>query len=86
MITHTVSSHELARNFSRATRLAAEGPVFITDRGRPAFVLVNIEDFHAMTSKKRDMSLLELMESMPGTEDVEYEVPHIGIDLKVPRY
>ena len=35
---HTVTSREFSHNVSSAKNLAREGPVFITDRGEPAFV------------------------------------------------
>ena len=43
---HTFFSREFTRDVSAAKRAAAEGPVFITDRGRPAFALLKIDDYH----------------------------------------
>ena len=40
MPVHTVSSRDFTRDVSAAKRAAADGPVFITDRGRPAFALL----------------------------------------------
>ena len=42
---HTFSSRDFARDVSAAKRAAADGPVFITDRGRPAFALLKIDDY-----------------------------------------
>ena len=86
MITHTVSARELAQNLSHAKRLAAEGPVFITDRGRPAFALLRIEDFHALSGQQREMSLLEMMQSMPDTQGIDYEPPRLTGELREPAY
>jgi PHD/YefM family antitoxin component YafN of YafNO toxin-antitoxin module len=36
----TISSREFNQDVSRAKRIAFKGPVFITDRGRPAHVLL----------------------------------------------
>jgi len=52
MTIHTVSSRDFTRDVSAAKRAAAEGPVFITDRGRPAFALLKIEDYYLMTGKQ----------------------------------
>ena len=43
MTVHTFSSRDFLQDFSAAKRAASEGPVFITDRGRPAFVLLKID-------------------------------------------
>ena len=45
MTTTTLSSRELNQDVGRAKRAARLGPVFITDRGRPAHVLLSIEDY-----------------------------------------
>ena len=41
----TLSSREFNQDASKAKRAAAHGPVFITERGRPAHVLLTIEDY-----------------------------------------
>ena len=41
----TISSREFNQDTSRAKKAASEGPVFITDRGKPAHVLLSIEDY-----------------------------------------
>ena len=86
MITHTVSARELAQNLSHAKRLATQGPVFITDRGKPAFALLRIEDFHALSGEGREMSLLEMMHGLPSTEGIDYEAPRIAVDPRIPEY
>lgn len=40
----TLSSRELNQDVSRAKRAARHGPVLITDRGKPAHVLLSFED------------------------------------------
>jgi prevent-host-death family protein len=45
----TLTSREFNQDASRAKRAAREGPVFITDRGRPAHVLMTIEDYRRLT-------------------------------------
>jgi prevent-host-death family protein len=45
----TLSSREFNQDTSRAKKAAAEGPVFITDRGKPAHVLLSIEEYQRIT-------------------------------------
>ena len=55
----TVSSREFNQDVSRAKRASLIGPVFITDRGRPAHVLMTHDDFRRMAC--REPSLIELL-------------------------
>ncbi|MCL4525831.1 MAG: type II toxin-antitoxin system Phd/YefM family antitoxin [Gammaproteobacteria bacterium] len=68
----TLSSRELNQNVTRAKKAAKNGPVFITDRGKPAHVLLSIEEYRRLTSKRRN--LVEAL-SMPGIADIEIEIP-----------
>lgn len=61
------TSREFNQDTSRAKRASAEGPVFITDRGRPAHVLLSIEEYQRLRRPRRN--LIEAL-SMPGLEDV----------------
>jgi prevent-host-death family protein len=72
MTVHTYSSREFTRDVGAAKRAAAQGPVVITDRGRPAFALLKIQDYYELTGKK-EVSLLELMDGIVGGGDVEFE-------------
>ena len=48
---HTFSSREFTRDVSAAKRAAVDGPVFITDRGKPAYALLSIEQYHRLSGK-----------------------------------
>lgn len=80
MSIHTLPSREFARDVSLAKRLASEGPVFITDRGRPAFALLTIEDYYAL-KQTQPQSLLQVMDAIPGG-DAEFEPPRIDGAVK----
>jgi prevent-host-death family protein len=69
----TLSSRELNQDVTRAKKAAKNGPVFITDRGKPAHVLLSIEEYQRLTGQHR--SLVEAL-SMPGIADIEIEFPH----------
>jgi prevent-host-death family protein len=71
----TVSSREFNQDVTRAKRATEHGPVFITDRGKPAHVLLSIEDYQRLTDKRRN--LVEAL-SMPGLADIEVEFPRSG--------
>ena len=69
----TFTSREFNQDTSRAKKAAKRGPVFITDRGRPAHVLLTIEDFHRLTGG--GTSLAEAL-AQPGVTD--FEPPRLG--------
>ena len=73
----TFSSREFNQNTSRAKRAAKKGPVFITDRGRPAHVLLTIEKFQELEGKKKKMTLSEAL-AMPNADQVDFEPPHLS--------
>ncbi|MDN8616575.1 type II toxin-antitoxin system prevent-host-death family antitoxin [Variovorax ginsengisoli] len=78
---HTFSSRDFTRDVGAAKRAAAEGPVFITDRGRPAFALLKIEDYYRITGEP-EKSLLDLMDSLPSTEGIDFEPSRVDIEFK----
>lgn len=73
----TMSSREFNQDTSGAKQAAKNGPVFITDRGRPAHVLLTIEDYLNLTGGQNIIDLL----AAPGTEDIEFEPPRLKGDL-----
>ena len=81
MSIHTVPSRDFARDVGHAKRLAGAGPVFITDRGHPAFALLKIEDYYALAGKRGQRSLLEVMDEIPGG-NFDYEPPRIDGELQ----
>lgn len=68
----TLSSREFNQDTSRAKKAAAEGPVFITDRGKPAHVLLSIDDYRRLAGQRRNIA--DLL-AMPGLADVELDIP-----------
>ena len=47
----TVSSREFNQDVSKAKRAASKGPVFITDRGRAAHVLLTIAEYEKLAKQ-----------------------------------
>jgi len=76
----TLSSREFNHDIGKAKKAAKSGPVFITDRGKPALVLLTTEEYQRITgTHKRIADLL----AMPGVEDVELDIPRLH-DLAKP--
>ena len=73
----TLSSREFNQGTSEAKRAANNGPVFITDRGRPAHVLMRFEDYQRLTRQRRNIA--DAL-AMPGIADIEFEPPRVSIE------
>lgn len=71
----TLSSREFNQDTHRAKKAASAGPVFITNRGKPAHVLLTIEDYHRLQGGKHN--LVEAL-AMPGLSEIELELPPRG--------
>jgi prevent-host-death family protein len=65
-----LSSREFNQDVSRAKRAANKGPVVITDRGEPAYVLMSHEAYKRLAGS--DLSLLELL-YYPGADEIDFD-------------
>lgn len=70
----TLSSREFNQRASDAKRAARNGPVFITDRGHPAHVLLSIDDYRRLTGGQQKIA--DLL-ALPGTDAVEFDAPRL---------
>jgi prevent-host-death family protein len=75
MTVTTLSSREFNQDVSRAKRAADEGPVVITDRGEPAYVLLRHDAYRRLTGD--GPTIRELLDQ-PGVEDIEFDPPRLG--------
>ncbi len=65
----TISSRDFNQNGSQAKKASDRGPVFITDRGRPAHVLLSIDDHRRLTgSFRKTADALAMLDR----EDIEF--------------
>ena len=71
----SMSSREFNQGTGDAKRAALNGPVCITDRGRPAFVLLSIDHYRILLG--RQPSLVEMLCSTPGAGDADFEIPDL---------
>ena len=73
MATTKVTSRDFNQHPSRAKKTAKGGPVVITERGKPAHVLLTYEDYQNLTGAKK--SVVDLLSQPPGVEDIELDIP-----------
>jgi hypothetical protein len=64
----TISSRAFNQDAAGAKRAANQGPVFITDRGKPAHVLLSIDAYHRLLGSRG--SIADLL-CLPGVEELE---------------
>ena len=78
----TISSREFNQDISRAKEAASEGPVFITDSGKPAHVLLSIEHFRKLTGGRRSIAAALAMPDAPGIGEIEFDPPRADMGLR----
>jgi prevent-host-death family protein len=66
-----MSSREFNQDTGKAKKDAERGPVYITDRGRPAHVLLTYAAFEELVGPTR---VLDRLAEPAGIEDVEFTV------------
>lgn len=76
-MTTTVSARAFNQDVSAAKRAADAGPVLITDRGEPAYVLLSIAEYRAMRSPR------SLLSTLQADDDIEFE-PVVSRELPRP--
>lgn len=75
----TLSSRELNQDIGWAKRAALQGPVFITDRGRPAHVLLSFDEYRKLTQQRG--SIADVL-ALPGAEDIDFDPPRAVMGLR----
>lgn len=68
----TMTSREFNQDAARAKRAAEAGPVFITDRGRPAHVLLSARAYQALAGPRQ--SLADVL-ALPGGAEIDFDPP-----------
>ena len=80
MITN-LTSREFNQDASGAKKAANKGPVIITDRGKPAHVLLSIEEYQRLTGNIQN--IVDLL-AMPNADDIEFGPPKLSGELFKP--
>ena len=71
----TISSREFNQDAGGAKKAAEKGPVIITDRGRPAHVLLSYADYEKLKGATR--SLLDAV-AQDDEDDIDFDPPRMG--------
>jgi prevent-host-death family protein len=71
----TMSSREFNQSASEAKKASLDGPVFITDRGKPSHVLMSIHEYRKLAG---GMTTLADALAQRGDAEIEFEAPRVG--------
>lgn len=63
-MTAIFTAREFNQDASRVKRASKDGPVVITQRGRPAHVLMTIAEYERLKASRPKLPLVEFMESL----------------------
>lgn len=72
----TLSSREFNQDTGKAKKAARQGPVVITDRGKPSHVLLTIEEYRKITGSGK--SLAEALADTRPEADFEFDPPRLS--------
>lgn len=73
----SVSARDFNRDVSAVKRSAEDGPVVITDRGAPAYVLMSYRDYVA-----RSAGGMGLAELLTANDDLDLELPVRSVEFR----
>lgn len=73
----TISAREFNQDVSAAKRAADQGPLIVTDRGRPSYVLLSYDDY---VDRVRPRESLYDALRMDDGDDIELEIEPRGTD------
>lgn len=76
----SLTSREFNQDAARAKKAALHGPVFITDRGRPAHVLLSIEEYQRLIGKGQ--TLWDIFAEKDDGGDFDFEPPKLNIGFR----
>ena len=76
---HTVSSRELNQDVGRAKRAAEDGPVVITDRGRPSYVLLSWAEYRRLSGGPRNLAAVL---AAPDLADIAFAPEKLGLKAR----
>jgi PHD/YefM family antitoxin component YafN of YafNO toxin-antitoxin module len=76
----TLTSRAFNQDTSRAKKAAENGPVFITDRGRPAHVLMTIEEYQRLSGDR--VSLAAALAQSGAEADFDFDPPRLDIKIR----
>jgi prevent-host-death family protein len=72
MTTTTLTARQFNQDTGGAKKAAEQGPVIITDRGRPSHVLLTYKEYERLSRPK-----MSLAEAVAGEGDFDFEPPRL---------
>ena len=79
----TLTSREFNQDTSRAKKAAAQGPVFITDRGEPAHVLLSMQDYLRLAGTR---SIADALALPAASAAVDLDIPALRDHPRAARF
>ena len=76
----TVSARKFNQDVSAAKRAASEGPVVITDRGKPSYVLLSIDDYRRLLADERS-----IVDWLSADDGIDLDPERLKINLQAPE-
>jgi prevent-host-death family protein len=73
----TVTAAEFNQRPSQVKRAAETEPVVITERSRPAFVLLTYHEYERLMSAPADLAAHLQMD-----EDIDFDIEPVGLDIR----
>lgn len=75
----TLTSREFNQDTSEAKKAARLGPVFITDCGKPAHVLLTIDEYQRLAGSSQ--SVIEML-AMPDADEFDFDAPRANVKIR----
>ena len=69
----TITSREFNHDTGRAKKAARSGPVYVTDRGEPSFVLLSYDHYRELIGGSS--LLIETLCRTPGAGEIDFDPP-----------
>ncbi|SOD89800.1 type II toxin-antitoxin system prevent-host-death family antitoxin [Caenispirillum bisanense] len=80
----TFSSRDFNQDLAGAKRAAKQGPVVITDRGEPAYVLMTHAEFRRLKGERR-RSIVDLLRQDEPDADFDFQPPRLTGPMSRPE-
>jgi hypothetical protein len=74
-MTKFFNSREFNQDISAAKRAAEDGPVVVTDRGKPAYVLLSHDEYMKLVGKGK--TIIDMLDQPDGA-DFDFDPPKLG--------
>ena len=81
----TFSSRAFNQDVAKAKRAAQKGPVVITDRGKPAYVLLKHEDYRRLHRPRE--TIVDMLAQTEPEADFDFDPPKLGdMGFRIPDF